>query len=99
MRNAALVERNQKAQLTVQITTWMFSGALDQYSTGAQQAAILTSYQDQVRAIGLAAWRKSDEGPTGSLTAVIDQKPTEDLNLLIDRVQKSMQRKFPLGDL
>ena len=66
---------------------------------GTQQAAIPPPYQDQIRAAGLAAWSKLEEGPSESPIAGLHQKTNEDLPSFIDRVEKSVKKKMPPGDL
>ena len=51
----------------IPITAGMLAHTADQYYTGIQQATIPPPYQDQVRALGLAAWKKLNEGPAKSL--------------------------------
>ena len=77
----------------------MLSGSSDQFSTGLLQAAIPAPYQEQVRALGLVAWKKLEEGPSEPPIAGITQKATEDLATFIERVERSLQRKFPPGPL
>lgn len=95
----AQAERNQAANPPVPITYGMLSGTGDRYSMGTQQAALPAPYQDQVRALGLAAWRKLEEGPTESPIGGIQQNREEDLPQFIDRVEKSLSRKLPAGAL
>ncbi|XP_055262422.1 endogenous retrovirus group K member 8 Gag polyprotein-like [Moschus berezovskii] len=95
----AQVERNQAANPVIPVTFRMLSGMADQWSTGPQQAIIPAPYTDQVRAICLAPWRKLAEGPSEPPISGITQKNNEDLSTFIDRVEKSMQRKFPSGPL
>ncbi|XP_055293596.1 endogenous retrovirus group K member 6 Gag polyprotein-like [Moschus berezovskii] len=92
-------ERNQAANPVIPITFGMLSGTADQWSTGIQQGAIPAPYTDQVRTICLAAWKKLEEGPSEPVISGIIQKNNEDLPTFIDRVEKSMQRKFPPGPL
>jgi hypothetical protein len=77
----------------------MLAHTADQYYTGIQQETIPPPYQDQVRTLALAAWKKLDEGLAESPISGINQKFTEDLPLFIDRVHKSLKRKFPIGSL
>ena len=77
----------------------MLSGSNDQFSTGLLQAAIPAPYQEQVRALGLVAWEKLEEGPSEPPISGITQKASEDLATFIDRVEKSLQKKFPPGPL
>ncbi|RWS19370.1 vomeronasal type-2 receptor 116-like protein [Leptotrombidium deliense] len=91
----AQAERNQAANPPVPVTYGMLSGSSDQYATGLQQAAIPAPYQEQVRTLGLAAWKKLEEGPAEPLVSGIIQRATEDLATFIERVEKSLQRKFP----
>ena len=81
------------------VTFGMLSGTADQWSTGPQQATIPAPYTDQVRSICLAAWKKLAEGPSEPPILGIIQKNNDDLSTFIDRVEKSIQRKFPLGPL
>ncbi|XP_069861909.1 endogenous retrovirus group K member 24 Gag polyprotein-like [Dipodomys merriami] len=92
-------ENNQQAQPTISITYAMLAGTGEGYSTGVEQAAITGPYRDQVRQAGLAAWYKLDEWPTESPIAGVRQKPGEPLPDFIDRVQQSINRKLPAGDL
>ena len=66
---------------------------------GPQQATTPASFTDQVRAICLATWKKLAEGPSEPPISGITQKNNEDLSTFIDRVEKSIQRKFPPGPL
>ena len=77
----------------------MLSGTADQWSTGPQQATIPAPYTRQVWSICLAAWKKLAEGPSEPPISGITQKNNEDLSTFIDQVEKSIQRKFPLGPL
>lgn len=77
----------------------MLTGTDCQYASGIQQAAIPPPYQDQVRAAGLAAWNKLEEGPSESPILGLHQKANEDLPSFIDRVEKSIKKKLPPGDL
>lgn len=79
----------------IPITYGMLSSTADRYSMGIQQAALPAPYQDQVRAAGLAAWRKLGEGPTEAPIGGIQQKPGETLHKFIDRVQKKHPEKTP----
>ncbi|OBS72134.1 hypothetical protein A6R68_13288 [Neotoma lepida] len=92
-------ERNQVANPQILITFGMLAGPSDQYSTGLQQAALPAPYQDQVQALGIAAWKKMEEGPTEAPVSGITQKTNEDLATFVERVNKSLQRKFLLGEL
>ena len=62
---------------------------------GPQQATTPASFTDQVRAICLATWKKLAEGPSEPPISGITQKNNEDLSTFIDRVEKSIKRKFP----
>ena len=81
------------------VTFGMLSGTADQWSTGPQQATIPAPYTRQVWSICLAAWKKLAEGPSEPPISGITQKNNEDLSTFIDQVEKSIQRKFPLGPL
>ena len=91
----AQAERNKAANPAIPVTFGMLSGTADQWSTGPQQATIPAPYTDQVRSICLAAWKKLVEGPSEPPISGITQKNNEDLSTFIDRVEKSIQRKFP----
>lgn len=78
----------------------MLSGMADKYAMGLQQTVILSLYQDQVRALGLAAWKKLEEGPTEALVSGSPRSQTRTYLLpFIDKVNKILPRKFPLGNL
>ncbi|XP_032186361.1 endogenous retrovirus group K member 5 Gag polyprotein-like [Mustela erminea] len=94
-----IAERNARANPAIPITMGMLTGTDGQYASGIQQAAIPPPYQDQVRATGLAAWNKLEEGPSESPIAGLHQKANEDLPSFIDRVEKSIKKKLPPGDL
>ena len=94
-----IAERNARANPAIPITMGMLTGTDGQYASGIQQAAIPPPYQDQVRAAGLAAWNKLKEGPSESPIAGLHQKANEDLPSFIDRVEKSIKKKLPPGDL
>ncbi|EDL36668.1 mCG64176 [Mus musculus] len=69
-------EQNQSAQPTFPITAGMLAGIADQYSTSIQHTTIPPPYQDQVRALSLAAWKKLNEGSGKSPISGINQKVT-----------------------
>lgn len=66
----------------------------DKDAMGRQQAAIPPLYQDRVRALDLAAWKKLEQGPTDALVSGVTQKP-KDLAAFINKVNKRLQRKIP----
>lgn len=86
-------EWNQSAQPPIPITAGMLAGTADRYCTGIQQEAI--PYQDQVQALGLAAWKNLSEGPAKSPISGINQKVIVDLPFFIDIIHKSLKRKVP----
>lgn len=90
---------NWAAKPAIPITYGTLSGMPSKYAAGLQQAATPALYQDQVRMLGLAAWKKLKEGPTETPVSGIAQKPDKDLTFFIERVNKSLQRKFPPGEL
>ncbi|KAH0505129.1 GRB2-associated-binding protein 2 [Microtus ochrogaster] len=45
----------------------MLSDTSDKYATGLQESAIPPPYQDQVRVLGLVAWKQLEEGSTEAL--------------------------------
>lgn len=78
---------------------WMLSGTGDRYSTGILQAAILLPTRNR---FVLWAWlpgRNLKRAPPSPPISGILQKNSEDLATFIDRVEKSLQRKFPPGPL
>lgn len=76
------------------ITYRMLLGMADKDAMGRQQAAIPPLYQDRVRALDLAAWKKLEQGPTDALVSGVTQKP-KDLAAFINKVNKRLQRKIP----
>lgn len=93
-------EANAAANPPIPVTWGMLVGTQAGYTMGIQQAQVaVPQYREQVRDCGLRAWSKLDTRPTEGPMIGMRQKPTEDLPSFIDRVEQSLKRKLPPGEI